>query len=90
MKKGISKIPLDMARLKAEDLQEISSTKGNSANIDEFDFSLQMDERENAYMKNFVPNLEIDKEFNNLIQGREKSSTLYAKTRNVEVSLDDF
>mgnify|MGYP001607614738 FL=1 len=40
MKKGISKIPLDMARLKAEDLQEISSTKGNSANIDEFDFSL--------------------------------------------------
>lgn len=49
-----------------------------------------MDERENAYHNNRIPTLEMDKEFTQLLIGREKSSTLYAKTRNMEVSLDDF
>lgn len=49
-----------------------------------------MDERENAYTNNCIPSLEIDREFGEILQGREKSSTLYSKTRNSEISLDDF
>jgi hypothetical protein len=37
MKKGISRIPLEMARLKNEDMHENSSTAASTN--DEFDFS---------------------------------------------------
>ena len=91
MKKGISRIPLEMARLKGEDIQDATpkSTQSTIAS-DEFDFSQQMDERENAYVNNCIPAHEMDKECGMILQGREKSSTLYSKTRNMEVSLDDF
>jgi hypothetical protein len=49
-----------------------------------------MDERGNAYNNNHIPTLEIDKENSNILLGREKSSTLYSKTRNMEVVLESF
>ena len=38
MKKGISRIPLEMARLKNEDIQSSTSSQ-STTNDDEFDFS---------------------------------------------------
>lgn len=49
-----------------------------------------MDERADAYMHNCIPSLEIDKECSSILQGREKSSTLYSKNRNEETTLEDF
>jgi len=49
-----------------------------------------MDERENAYVNNCIFTSEIDKECSQILQGREKSSTLYSKQRNTEITLDDF
>ena len=34
--------------------------------------------------------MEIEKECADIMKGREKSSTLYQKDRNTEVTLDDF
>jgi serine/threonine protein kinase len=49
-----------------------------------------MDERDQAYVNNCIPTHEMDKECGQILLGREKSSTLYSKNRNTEVSLDDF
>lgn len=49
-----------------------------------------MDERNSAYMHNCIPNMEIEKENHNIMQGREKSSTIYQREKNLDVTLDDF
>jgi len=78
MKKGISRIPLEMARLKNEDILQ-SNTPGTVEKDDEFDFNQQMDERGNAYINNHLPAMEIDKEASAILKGREKSFTWYQK-----------
>lgn len=49
-----------------------------------------MDERKDAYMHNCIPHMEMEKENSQIMDGREKSSTLYQKDRNSIVSLDAF
>ena len=76
-----------MARMKKEDIQESQSS---STVDDEFDFNAQMDERDNAYVHNHIPNMEIEKECSQILKGREKSFTWYSKNRSAETTLDDF
>ncbi|CDW83270.1 protein kinase domain containing protein [Stylonychia lemnae] len=87
LKKGLSRIPLEMARIKEENESEINFNIGDD---DTEDFSNQMDERTSSYHQNSIPNFQIDKECSEILQGREKSSTLYSKRRDQETSLDDF
>jgi len=54
------------------------------------DYSMQMDERKNSYARNFVPNMDIEKDNSEILKGREKSSTLYSKRKDEQSSLDDF
>lgn len=49
-----------------------------------------MDERKNSYARNFIPSMEIDKDACHIMQGREKSSTLYSKRKDEQTTLDDF
>jgi hypothetical protein len=49
-----------------------------------------MDERSSSYQQNSIPHFQVDKECSEILQGREKSSTLYSKRRDQETSLDDF
>ena len=49
-----------------------------------------MDERTSAYAKNRIPNLEMDSDFLQVMAGREKASTLYAKQRDEGTKLEDF
>lgn len=49
-----------------------------------------MDEITSSYHQNSIPTFEIEKECSEILQGREKSSTLYSKKRDQVTSLDDF
>ena len=78
-----------MARIKGEN-EEMLETDFQFQVDEQFeDYSMQMDERKNSYARNCVPTMEIDKE-PDFFTGREKSSTLYSKHNNIEISLDDF
>lgn len=91
---------MEMARLKDEDtlldtaslLKNASSTSAASQSGDDFsteNYSQVMDERRTSYVNNCIPQMEID-EGSLILQGREKSATLYAKKRDEETTLDDF
>lgn len=70
MKKGVSRIPLEMARIKSEDIQDNNSAHQSNltqSERDDFDYSHNMDERENAYHNNRIPILEMDKEFTQIL-----------------------
>jgi serine/threonine protein kinase len=49
-----------------------------------------MEERTSSYNANSIPQFEMDKECAQILQGREKSSTLYSKSRDHLTTLDDF
>lgn len=87
LKKGVSRIPLELARIKDEG-DGLGSASIKEADTEDFDH--QMDERTSSYHQNSIPNFEIDKECSEILQGREKSSTLYSKRRDQETTLDDF
>lgn len=54
------------------------------------DFNNQMEERTSSYQQNSIPDFAVDKECSQILQGREKSSTLYSKRRDQVTTLDDF
>lgn len=66
MKKGISRIPLEMARLKEEDIYSSNSgSTSSSLGISDSDFenfNQYMNERAGAYAQNCIPTLEMEKE----------------------------
>ena len=50
-----------------------------------------MNERKGSQARNLVHSSQIDRECSEILQGRrEKSSTLYQKSKDEEISLDDF
>lgn len=49
-----------------------------------------MDERTSSYHHNSIPEFNVDKDCSDILQGREKSSTLYSKRRDQKTTLDDF
>lgn len=55
-------MPLEMARLKNEDSSDLSTTMSTASDMGDEDFSFQMDERNDAYMNNHIPSLELEKE----------------------------
>ena len=79
-----------MARIKEEDDASTDSEFTFSTEFDFEDYTNQMDERKNSYARNYIPTMDIDKDSSLIMQGREKSSTLYSKRKDQECSLDDF
>ena len=77
-----------MARIKDED--DNGTDMQFNIGEDNEDFSNQMEERTSSYHQNSIPDFTIDKECSQILQGREKSSTLYSKRRDQETTLDDF
>lgn len=62
-----------------------------SEEFDQENYRQSMKERESAYIANCIPTMQIETEFENLmLGGRQKSSTLYAKNKEYDRSLDDF
>jgi hypothetical protein len=92
IKKGISRIPLEMARLKSEDIEMSSSIqlKTEESKEDQEDYSHQMDERTQSYARNDVPTFEFSDNTPDIIQGSRRSNTLYSKVRDDLITLDDF
>lgn len=88
LKKGISRIPLEMARIKDEN--EDLELQFNIPSDDQENFNATMEERTSSYNANSIPQFEMDKECSQILQGREKSSTLYSKSRDQVTTLDDF
>ena len=64
LKKGVSRIPLELARIKEEN----ESIEPNfNISDDTEDFSNQMDERTSSYHLNSIPNFQIDKECSEIL-----------------------
>lgn len=53
LKKGLSRIPLEMARIKEENESDLAFNTGGTDETE--DFSNQMDERTSSYHQNSIP-----------------------------------
>lgn len=78
-----------MARIKDEN-EEIELDFNIPSDDTQENFNAQMEERTSSYNANSIPQFEMDKECSQILQGREKSSTLYSKSRDQITTLDDF
>lgn len=63
LKKGVSRIPLELARIRSEDIVQIQKLnnscsegkKNNNSSEDGIDISNDVDERNGAYLLNHIP-----------------------------------